>query len=156
MIGTVKQLKLIRDNKRFSIQEKVDNPDDFKRFKITETGVSLRTLPGTKNGMHFTGSSEHTEGGVSIASTKAGLPQTLPIREAMVQKRDRKLQYLKKELPVPKLEGTKDADVTLVSWGATYTIVKEARLLLENQNITTNRVGGGSKKDKNENNSSCA
>ena len=78
-IATVKKLDFKRTNKRYSILEKA--PKDYLRYRITETGVTPRTLPGTKEGMFFTGSSERREEGTSIASTLAGLPSTLPIRE---------------------------------------------------------------------------
>lgn len=137
-IASVKSLPLKRKNKRFEILEKV--PEDFKRFEITETGVSPRPLPGTPGGMHFTGSSEHNEKGFSIASTLAGLPDTLEIRKAMMQKRMRKLKYILQDLEPPKLDGPEDAEVTLVSWGSTKLIVKEAMLKLNEIGIKTNQL----------------
>ena len=137
-IATVKTLPLKHKNKRFAILDKVSK--DFERYKITESGVSPRTLPGTKNGMHFTGSSEHTPKGFSIASTLAGLPKTLEIRKAMVEKRMRKLDSVLKELEPPKINGPHDAQVTLVSWGSTKLIVKEAMLKLNEMGIATNQL----------------
>ena len=138
MIATVRKLDMKRKNPRFHILE---NPDEnYIRYRITESGVSDRTIPGTKNGMYFTGSSERNQNGTSIASTLAGLPDTLPIRVEMVKKRMRKLDYLIKELEAPKLVGPKDADITLVSWGSTINIVKEAIQLLEKDEITVNHL----------------
>ncbi|MHA1401002.1 MAG: 2-oxoacid:acceptor oxidoreductase subunit alpha [Candidatus Heimdallarchaeaceae archaeon] len=137
-IATVRSLNLKYKTKRYAIVDKVK--EDYKRYKITESGVSPRTIPGTPNGMHFVGSSERNESGTSIASTLAGLPDTLPIREAMVQKRFRKLEQVLKELPPPIFEGPKDAPVTLVSWGSTINIVREARILLEEEGVITNHL----------------
>ncbi|MCG3223852.1 MAG: 2-oxoacid:acceptor oxidoreductase subunit alpha, partial [Candidatus Heimdallarchaeota archaeon] len=138
MYATVRKLNMNRKNMRFSILE---NPrENYLRYEITETGVSKRTIPGTKNGMFFTGSSERKETGTSIASTLAGLPDTLPIRVEMVKKRMRKLDYLIKELDTPKLVGPKNAEITLVSWGSTINIVKEAILQLEEEGILANHL----------------
>ncbi|MHA1465315.1 MAG: 2-oxoacid:acceptor oxidoreductase subunit alpha [Candidatus Heimdallarchaeaceae archaeon] len=138
LTSTVRKLELKRKNQRYSILE---NPDEnYRRYEITETGVSKRTIPGTKNGMFFTGSSERTEDGTSIASTLAGLPDTLPIRVEMVKKRMRKLDYLIKELEQPKLDGSADAEITLISWGSTVNIVKEAIFQLSEEGITANHL----------------
>ncbi len=138
MNATVRKLNMERNNMRFNILE---NPDEnYRRYEITETGISKRTIPGTKNGMFFTGSSERTETGTSIASTLAGLPDTLPIRVAMVKKRMRKLDCLINELDPPKLVGSKDAEITLVSWGSTINIVKEAILHLEEEGIQASHL----------------
>ncbi len=137
-IETVRKFDLERKNQRFGILDKPD--DDYIRYKITETGVSNRTLPGTKNGMFFTGSSERNERGTSIASTLAGLPETLPIREEMVKKRMRKLDYILEELEVPKIFGEEEALITLVSWGSTKYIVRDAIKLLKEEGIITNQL----------------
>ncbi len=129
--ATIKELDMKKKNGRYHIITEV--PDDFKRYEITESGISPRPLPGTKNGMHFTGSSEHKENGTSIASTLAGLPDTLPIREAMVRKRDKKLDVAREELPPPKIDGPKEADITIVSWGSTKGIIKETMRRLEKE-----------------------
>jgi 2-oxoglutarate ferredoxin oxidoreductase subunit alpha len=137
-IATIRKLDLKRKNQRFSIEK---NPKGkFIRYKITKNGVSLRTIPGTIDGMHFTGSSERNEEGTSLASTLAGLPETLPIREAMVEKRMRKLDYLLKELPEPELFGPSDAQVTIVTWGSTKFIVKEAIQQLQIEDISVNHL----------------
>ncbi|TFG10213.1 2-oxoacid:acceptor oxidoreductase subunit alpha [Candidatus Heimdallarchaeota archaeon] len=137
-IATVRKFDLERTNKRYAILEKPD--ESYIRYKITETGVSPRTLPGTKNGMFFTGSSERNERGTSIASTLAGLPETLPIREEMVKKRMRKMEYISEELEKPKIFGEQDAEITLVSWGSTKYIVREAIKHLKDQGITANQL----------------
>lgn len=139
LIATIRKLSIRRKNPRFQI---LDNPqDDFKRYSLdTETGVTPRTVPGTENGMFFTGSSERNEVGTSLASTLAGLPETLPLREAMMKKRMKKLDYIKAEFDEPKAEGSKDSEITLISWGSTKNIVKEAMLKLEEEGIKTNHL----------------
>jgi 2-oxoglutarate ferredoxin oxidoreductase subunit alpha len=137
-IATIRKLDLKRKNQRFSIEEKPKS--DFTRYKITKNGVSPRTTPGTLNGMHFTGSSERNEKGTSLASTLAGLPETLPIREAMVQKRMRKLDYLLKEIPEPQIFGSQNAEISVVTWGSTRNIVQEAINQLREEGIEANQI----------------
>ncbi|MHA1668731.1 MAG: 2-oxoacid:acceptor oxidoreductase subunit alpha [Candidatus Heimdallarchaeaceae archaeon] len=137
-IGTIKSLNLKRKNVRYGILKNLKK--GYKRYEITESGVSARTIPGTKDGMFFTGSSERNEEGTSLASTLAGLPETLPIRIEMVEKRMRKLEYLLKELPPPKLEGASDADITILTWGSTYNVAKEAISKLEKEELKVNHL----------------
>lgn len=137
-IATIRKLNLERKNSRYEILEKPD--EDYIRYKITEKGVSPRTLPGTEKGMFFTGSSERNEEGTSLASTLAGLPKTLPIREEMVRKRMRKLDYISDELEKPAIFGNENASITLVSWGSTKYIVREAINILQNEGISANQL----------------
>ncbi|MHA2308128.1 MAG: 2-oxoacid:acceptor oxidoreductase subunit alpha [Candidatus Heimdallarchaeaceae archaeon] len=137
-IATIRKLDMKKKNQRYSIES---NPKSkFVRYKITKNGVSPRTIPGTKGGMHFTGSSERNEEGTSLASTLAGLPETLPIREAMVEKRMRKLDYILKELDEPEIFGSENAEITLVSWGSTKNIVKESLQKLKEEGIEANQL----------------
>ena len=58
----------------------------------------------------------------------------------MVEKRARKFQLLSKLVPTPELEGPEDADVTIVGWGSTYGVIKEAIPQLAERGITANHL----------------
>ncbi|MHA2357288.1 MAG: transketolase C-terminal domain-containing protein [Candidatus Heimdallarchaeaceae archaeon] len=90
--------------------------------------------------MFFTSSGEHNEAGILMSSTLAGLPESLQVREAMVEKRMRKLNYAIREMNPPKLVGEEIADITIVSWGSTKNIVREAMKMLEDEKITVNHL----------------
>src|SRR5207249_10609431 len=47
-------------------------------------------------------------------------------RRMMVEKRARKMQGVIKEIAPPKLVGPENADVTLVGWGSTEGVIREA------------------------------
>jgi len=113
---------------------------DYKRYMITENGVSPRALPGTPGYMHVAASDEHDEKGHLISDVLAGLPSMLKIRRAMMEKRMRKLEYIIKELPAPKIYGEEDADLTIVSWGSTCYTVREAIEMLKEEGITANAL----------------
>jgi len=44
------------------------------------------------------------------------------------------------ELEEPKLDGPKDADITIVSWGSTVNIVKEAMQYLNENGVSANQL----------------
>lgn len=106
----------------------------FKRFLFTKDGVSPRTVPGTANTIYTSGSDDHDERGILISD----MFTSPPVRRMIMQKRMRKVENLLKELPAPKLEGPADADVTLVTWGSSYGVVKEAAELLTASGTKTN------------------
>jgi 2-oxoglutarate ferredoxin oxidoreductase subunit alpha len=106
---------------------------DFKRYQITDSGVSPRALPGTK-GFQFVGATdEHMENGELISDVLAGLPEFVEERRKMHEKRMRKLDGLRKDTPPPELWGSKNADLTLIHWGSTWGPAHEAILQVEEQ-----------------------
>ncbi|MHA2089547.1 MAG: 2-oxoacid:acceptor oxidoreductase subunit alpha [Candidatus Kariarchaeaceae archaeon] len=111
----------------------------YKRYKITETGVSPRTIPGVKNGMHDAGSDEHDEFGALVSDRRAGYPEMNEVRIQQMQKRMRKMDALLKDLPTPQVDGHEagDTDVLIVGWGSSFDTIKEARSLLERQGVRT-------------------
>ncbi|MBU0530684.1 MAG: 2-oxoacid:acceptor oxidoreductase subunit alpha [Candidatus Aenigmatarchaeota archaeon] len=105
---------------------------DYKRYKNTESGVSPRSIPSQEGGMHIASSYEHSEHGFETEEEK--------VRIMMHNKRFRKFENLKKEIPPPKLQGPEDADITIISWGSTKGCVTEAMKLLEKDGIKTNHL----------------
>lgn len=91
---------------------------DYKRYSFAKDGVSPRSLPGMKGGIHRATSDEHNEYG-EICEDALN-------REKMVEKRMKKLEIALKELPGPELVGDKDADVTFVTWSSTVGACMEA------------------------------
>ncbi|MBN2016473.1 2-oxoacid:acceptor oxidoreductase subunit alpha [Candidatus Dojkabacteria bacterium] len=83
---------------------------DFKRYKFTVSGISPRSLPGSKRGVFLANSDEHDEKGYST--------EDLLTRKQMMEKRMRKVQGIMSELPEPKLLGPKNARTTIVCWGS--------------------------------------
>ena len=107
------------DWSRFKVErgELVTSPviwEEYKRYKLTETGVSPRTVPGVPGGMHIATSDEHDERGDVI--TDRHEPK---LRRAMMEKRMRKLDYIRREMEPPSLYGPRGARTTLVVWGST-------------------------------------
>jgi 2-oxoglutarate ferredoxin oxidoreductase subunit alpha len=61
-------------------------------------------------------------------------------RRAMMEKRQRKVQGIEAMVPKPELEGSPDADVTLIGWGSTDGTIREARAQLAELGITSNQL----------------
>ena len=105
------------DWSRFKIErgELITSPvvwDEYKRYKLTESGISPRTVPGVPGGMHVATSDEHDERGDVI--TDRHLPE---VRKAMHDKRMRKMAKVVEEMEGPAVFGS--GEITLVTWGST-------------------------------------
>ncbi len=104
---------------------------DYKRYRFTEDGISLRAIPGTRNLMHNEDSDEHDEKG-DVVSDAVTDPQ---IRKKIMEKRMKKLEtYMKEISPTPTYK-MDDAEYALILWGSTQGAVEEAVDLLRKKGI---------------------
>ncbi|HWR02616.1 MAG TPA: 2-oxoacid:acceptor oxidoreductase subunit alpha [Humidesulfovibrio sp.] len=100
-----------------------DDPKTYKRFALTEDGVSPRAIPGFSEALVVSDSDEHTEDGK--------LTEDLDVRVKMVTKRLAKGVGLAEDAVPPGFYGEDDAELLLVCWGSTLHAAMEARELLE-------------------------
>lgn len=107
--------------------EELQNMADYKRFAITETGISPRAIPGQKNGMFMVTSDEHNEEGY--------FDEESDNRIIMMDKRFKKLEQAAKEIPEPKLYGNPNADLTIIGWGSVKMPVLESLKEFPNVNF---------------------
>ena len=101
--------------------DQLDEP--YKRYKLTESGVSPRATPGHPNAVWVTTANEHDEFGA--------VSEDAENRIAQADKRERKMAGMGEVVDGPDgwpaaLYGPEEADVTLVCWGSTYGPVREA------------------------------
>ncbi len=102
-----------------SIEKHVIKTDaDYKRYKLTDDGISPRGIPGHGKGLIAVDSDEHDEAG--------HITEDLGLRVKMVDKRLKKLELLKNDTIPPELVGPEDYKNLIVCWGSTYNVVKEA------------------------------
>ena len=115
-----------------------DNGSDekYQRFKITESGISPRALPGTPGHVHVVATDDHDEDGVLISDEFTNPHK----RRDIMEKRQRKMDGIMAELPAPTLTGPEDAELTLVGWGSTESVISEAASLLRAEGYSTNQV----------------
>ncbi len=104
----------------------VKTSSNYKRYEITENGISPRGIPGFGDGLVVVDSDEHDEEG--------HLTENLDIRTKMVDKRLRKLNEL--EIVPPELLGSINYKTLVIGWGSTYGPIKEALDNLEDENIS--------------------
>ncbi len=109
----------------------------YKRYLFTDDGISPRALPGTPGYVHVVATDEHDEEGVLISDEF-----TDPIkRQAIHEKRMRKIEGVLRLLKPPQLYGSSDAQVTLVAWGSTEGVIREAaQKLADEEGITVNNL----------------
>ncbi len=91
--------------------------EEYRRYKFTPVGISPRAIPGHEGVLVVADSDEHDEFG--------HINEDPDNRIKMNDKRMKKLELLRKEMPGPQVYGNKDASLTLVGWGSTYGPLKE-------------------------------
>ena len=124
---------------RGKVQESVNGT--YKRYLITDDGVSPRVLPGVPKGMYVSASDEHDEAGIVISDVLAGLPSSIEIRNKIHAKRMKKLEGARnQDMQLPTFTGPADADITLVGWGSTFDAIEEACLYLRDAGVNVNHL----------------
>jgi 2-oxoglutarate ferredoxin oxidoreductase subunit alpha len=108
----------------------------YRRYEITATGISPRAIPGMEGYAHVVATDEHDEDGVLISDEFTN-PRK---RRAMHEKRMRKMDGVLGYLDAPTLFGPQDADVTLIGWGSTRGVIREAMQQLAAQGISANNL----------------
>jgi len=106
----------------------------YRRFLDTPSGVSPRVLPGAPGTPYVTATDEHDQDGIVISDVFTNPP----MRAKMMEKRMRKMEALLRELPDPELEGPANAPLTLVGWGSTYQVLREAMEYLNRDGYPVN------------------
>ncbi len=94
----------------------------YKRYAVTDSGISPRGVPGFGEGIVCSASDEHDEGGY--------ITEDPSVRIAMVEKRMGKIRHLIREAEPPRFFGPKDYHGIIVCWGSVYTALHEAFDLL--------------------------
>jgi 2-oxoglutarate ferredoxin oxidoreductase subunit alpha len=103
---------------------------DFKRYQITESGISVRAFPLQGRVLVVADSDEHGEDG--------HLTESAQFRTQQVAKRLRKYQGLKNEIGLPRFHEMPGARLTLIGWGSTYGAIMEASAILKSEGTANN------------------
>src|ERR1700682_1884987 len=85
------------------------NDNAYLRYKLTESGISPRAVPGVPGHIHVAATDEHDEDGTLISDEFTNPTK----RRMMVEKRGRKLETALSQITPPKLVGPENAIVTL-------------------------------------------
>ena len=108
----------------------------YKRYRMTESGISPRAVPGTPEHAHVVATDEHDEDGVLISDEFTDPHK----RQAIMERRGRKMDGVLPLLEPPRFTGPADAEVTLVGWGSTEGVIDEAVEQLAAQGVVANHL----------------
>jgi 2-oxoglutarate ferredoxin oxidoreductase subunit alpha len=90
----------------------------YKRYELTESGISPMAIPGQDGGQYVATGLEHNESGRPRADAKN--------HEMMTDKRFGKLELARAAAPEAHYYGDADADVGIICWGSLWGVVVEA------------------------------
>ena len=104
---------------------------EYKRFQITESGISPRAILGTGNAvMWYTGDEHNEEGHISEEPLN---------RRLMMEKRMKKLELVDKEVPAEEkmnFFGDKNSENVVVSWGSPKGAIIESIAMLKDEGFS--------------------
>jgi 2-oxoglutarate ferredoxin oxidoreductase subunit alpha len=104
----------------------------FKRYELTEDGVSPRVLPGMKNGIHHVTGVEHDQ---------EGRPSENALnREKMMDKRLSKISNLRVTNAIKVKAPNANPDLLIIAMGSTGGTIEEAQVRLTAEGIKTNHI----------------
>ncbi|ERI89649.1 2-oxoacid:acceptor oxidoreductase, alpha subunit [Clostridiales bacterium oral taxon 876 str. F0540] len=117
----------IKIERHIAGKEALEGDGSYKRYKVTESGISPRILPGEhESAVVLIDSDEHTE--------DSQITESAEVRIAQMEKRMRKLEGLKEEVLEPEYFGAENPEILLLGWGSMYGPLKEAVELLNKEN----------------------
>ncbi len=100
----------------------------YLRYRLTDSGISPRLVPGTRGVIAKINSTEHDEAGFVTTDR--------PLRVAMMDKRMRKMtEYLQHDAKPPQVYGTLGKGPILVGWGSTKPVLLDARERLRAEGV---------------------
>lgn len=113
---------------RGKLLEKIDD-DDYKRFELTEDGISPRSKLGLKNGIFWNTGDENDEYG--------HITEDPIIRSKMMEKRLSRLDLILEEIPKEEqLVSYGIEEITIISWGSTKGPILDALTMLQKDGVS--------------------
>ncbi|HLD08120.1 MAG TPA: 2-oxoacid:acceptor oxidoreductase subunit alpha [Candidatus Peribacterales bacterium] len=115
----------------------ITDPIALKKLKSTDRydpsvqdGITPRWLPGSEAETFNAQADEHNADG--------SIDESAEMAKAQMEKRMRKMEILKKNLPEPVLYGAKNPDILIVGWGSTKMTVLD---VLESEEMKKKNIG---------------
>jgi 2-oxoglutarate ferredoxin oxidoreductase subunit alpha len=108
--------------------------ENFRRYELTESGISPMSIPGQRGGQYVSTGLEHSEYGRPRYDTKSHV--------SMTEKRFRKLALLAVDPDLPEAAriGDPEAEIGLITWGSTWGIVEEVVMLAAEKGIKVEAI----------------
>ena len=105
---------------------------DYKRYLLTDDGISPRAFPGDEGKSIVASGNVHREDG--------HITEDADMRNKMVAKFMNKLPAIMESLNPPQLYGEEEAEVTLLTWGSTWGAANEAMQILKDAGVSINHL----------------
>jgi 2-oxoglutarate ferredoxin oxidoreductase subunit alpha len=105
-----------------------DVAEGYLRYRVTDSGVSTRAVPGVRGALQVANSYDHDEYG--FANEEADQ------RNAQDEKRMRKLELAAELVPPTGSEGPDDAPVGVIVWGSTLMPARQALGWLADEGVS--------------------
>jgi 2-oxoglutarate ferredoxin oxidoreductase subunit alpha len=119
--------KIQVESKRIS-QSASQQIREYKRYRLTENGISPRAVPSWITDVIYADSDEHTEEG--------HITESAEVRREMVEKRFiKKYRELQKDIEAPSIHNVDNAQTIILCFGSTYHVVKEVCEHMETKKI---------------------
>ncbi|MGG7159401.1 2-oxoacid:acceptor oxidoreductase subunit alpha [Clostridium baratii] len=129
-------LNKVKIERHILSEKDIISSEEYKRYKVTESGISERLIPGkSKDQVVLVDSDEHTESG--------HITEDAEVRNSQMEKRFRKFTSIEADLEEPEYFGDEDIDLLLVGWGSTYGALKDAVKLLNDKGIKAGALSFG-------------
>lgn len=129
-------LNKVKIERYISGSEVLKEGEEYKRYKLTENGVSPRLIPGKVEGqIVLVDSDEHTE--------YSHITESAEVRNQMMEKRMKKLELIKKEVLEPEYFGEENPEILLIGWGSTYGALKESVEMLNSEGLKVGALSFG-------------
>ncbi|MBW2318060.1 MAG: 2-oxoacid:acceptor oxidoreductase subunit alpha, partial [Deltaproteobacteria bacterium] len=115
----------------FEFHEYLADPseiENYKRYELTDNGISPRLYPGQSQHLVVADSDEHDEKG----HITEDLSETAV---AMAQKRQRKFKSLQKEMKPPEVIALDEGETVFIGWGSSRQAIIEAVDLLKQDGV---------------------
>ncbi|MBO8177193.1 MAG: 2-oxoacid:acceptor oxidoreductase subunit alpha [Bacillus sp. (in: Bacteria)] len=125
----IRRGKLVQDESELP---ELEAKQYFKRYELTEDGISPRVLPGMKNGIHHVTGVEHDETGKPSEASKN--------RQEQMEKRMRKLANVTIPNPIAKNVKHEEPDVLFIGFNSTRGAIEEAMERLEQEGVKVNHA----------------
>ncbi|MCF8110744.1 MAG: 2-oxoacid:acceptor oxidoreductase subunit alpha [Desulfobacteraceae bacterium] len=129
---TQKPLEAPSAIERFVVDDAdMDDSGEYRRFAVTESGVSPRALPCEGRALVMVSGNEHQEDG--------HISEKVSDRIGQMNKRHRKLSGMEKQIRPPRADNP-DSSVLLAGWGSTAGAIRESAELLRAEGIDAGAV----------------
>ncbi len=117
---------------RFIVDDsRMESPSDYRRFAVTESGVSPRALPCNGKALVIATGNEHREDGHTSEVDSD--------RITMMNKRNAKWPAMLSEMLPPETDHG-ESDILLVGWGSSKGAIRESADLLRKQGVSVGAV----------------